>query len=202
MSSVPPKSNTNVLVAPEPPSFSQPSQGSSEGPNQRTPHSRANKKGPSKTVTLADAVQKTVVLSYKVLRVDVNREHGQIKKVGETRLKLRLEDLARVPPVGIIKGLLVWPDNRVLLHVHIHVYRFCVLSWGPIFSATAVVGGFWIIGGQHVFCVARRLASEREKKNLDPSRWQLEFECMVLKWDTPLRQTRRLAGHQQTAQHA
>ena len=47
------------------------------------------------------------MLSYKVLRVDVNREHGQIRKVSETRLQLRLEDLARVPPVGIIKGLLV-----------------------------------------------------------------------------------------------
>ena len=26
------------------------------------------------------------------------------------------------------------------------------------------------------------------------------FEYMVLKWDTPLRQRRRLAGHEQTAQ--
>ena len=75
-----------------------------------------------------------------------------------------------------------------------------VLSWGPIFSAIAAVGNFCIIGGQHVFCAARRLASEREKKNSEPLRWQLEFECMVLKWDTPLRQRRRLAGHQQTAQ--
>ena len=48
------------------------------------PQSHANKKGPLKTFTLADAVQKTVVLSYKVLRVDVNREHGQIRKVSET----------------------------------------------------------------------------------------------------------------------
>ena len=76
MSSVPPKSNTNVRVALEPPSLSQPLQGSSEGPSQRNPHSRRNKKGPSKTVTLADAVQKTVVLSHKGPRVDVNREHG------------------------------------------------------------------------------------------------------------------------------
>ena len=38
------------------------------------------------------------------------------------------------------------------------------------------------------------------KKNVDPLRWQLKFECMVVKWDTPLRQRRRLAGHQQTAQ--
>ena len=43
------------------------------------------------------------MLSYKVVRVDVNREHRQLKKVSETRLKLRLEDLARVPPMGIIK---------------------------------------------------------------------------------------------------
>ena len=104
MSSVPPKSNTNVPVAPEPPFLSQPSLNSSEGPSQRTPHSRGNKKGPSKTVSLADAVQKTVVLSHKILRVDVNREHGQIRKLSETRPKLWLEDLARVPPVGIIKG--------------------------------------------------------------------------------------------------
>ena len=86
-----------------------PRMGSSEGPSQRNSHSRGNKKAIAKTVTLADAVQKTVVLSHKVLRADVNREHGQIRKVSETRLKLRLEDLARVPPVGIIKGLLVWP---------------------------------------------------------------------------------------------
>ena len=104
MPSVPPKSNTSVPVAPEPPVSSQPSQGSSEGSSQRNPHSRGNKKATAKTVTLADAVQKTVVLSHKVLRVDVKREHGQIRKVSETRLKLRLEDLARVPPVGIIKG--------------------------------------------------------------------------------------------------
>ena len=125
MSSVPPKSNTNVPVAPEPPSLSQPSQGSSEGPSQRNPHSRGNKKATPKTATLADVVQKTVVLSHKVLRVDVNREHGQIRKVSESRLKLRLEDLARVPPVGIIKGLLVWPDSCMLLHVHLHVCRLC-----------------------------------------------------------------------------
>ena len=112
MSSVPPKSNTNVPVAPEPPSLSQPLQGSSEGPSQRNPHSRANKKATSKTVTLADAVQKTVVLSHKVLRVDVNREHGQIPKVNETRLKLRPED---------------WPDNCMLLHVHLHVCRLCIV---------------------------------------------------------------------------
>ena len=85
MSSVPPTSNTNVPMAPEPPSLSQRSQGSSEGPSKRTLHTRGNKKGPSKTVTLADVVQKTLVLSYKVLRVDVNREHGQITKVSETR---------------------------------------------------------------------------------------------------------------------
>ena len=129
MSSVPPKTNTSVLVGPEPPSLSQPSHGSSEGPSQRTPHGWGSKKGPSKTVTLADAVQKTVVLSRKVLPVDVNREHGQIRKVSETRLKLRLEKLATVPPVGIIKGLLVWPDNCMLLHVHLHLCRlFYVLG--------------------------------------------------------------------------
>ena len=90
-------------MAPEPPSLSQPSQGSSEGPSQRTAHTRANKKGPSKTVTLADAVHNSAVLSYKVLRLDVNREHGQIRLVSATRLKLRLDDLATVPPMGIIK---------------------------------------------------------------------------------------------------
>ena len=89
MSSVPPKSNTNVPVAPKPPSLSQSSQGSSEGPSQRNPHSWRNKKVTPKTVTLADAVQKTAVLSHKVLRVDVNREHGQIQKVSETRRKLQ-----------------------------------------------------------------------------------------------------------------
>ena len=88
MSSIPPKSNTNVPVAPEPPSSSQPSQGSSEGPSQRTPRSLANRKGPSKAVTQAEAIQKTVVLSYKVLRVDVHREHGQIGKLSKTRMKL------------------------------------------------------------------------------------------------------------------
>ena len=139
------------------------------------------------------------MLSYKVLQVDVNPEHGQIRKVSETRLKLWLEDLARVPPVGIIKGLLMWPDNCMLLHVHLHVYRFRSVPGAFFFCAIAVVGSLWIIGGQHVFCAARRLASEREKKNLDPLRWQLEFECMVPKWDTPLHQRRRLAGHQQTA---
>ena len=51
-----------------------------------------------------------------------------------------------------------------------------------------------------MFGAARRLAAEREKKNLDPLRWQLESECMVLQWDIPLRQRRRLAGHQQTTQ--
>ena len=66
-------------------------------------------------------------------------------------------------------------------------------------SVIASVGSFWISGGQHVSCAARRLASEREKKNVHPLRWPLEFECMVLKWDTPLRRRRRLAGHQQTA---
>ena len=57
------------------------------------------------------------MLSHKVLRVDVNREHGQIRKFSGTRLKLRLEDLARVPPVRIIKGLLVWPDSCMVLHL-------------------------------------------------------------------------------------
>ena len=52
------------------------------------------------------------MLSHKVLQVDVNREYGQTRKVSETQLRMPLKDLARVPPVGIIKGLLVWPDNR------------------------------------------------------------------------------------------
>ena len=68
-----------------------------------------------------------MVLSHNVLRVDINRVHGQIRKVSETRLNLRLEDLARVPPVGIIKGLLASPDNRILLHVHLHVCRLCTV---------------------------------------------------------------------------
>ena len=73
------------------------------------------------------------MLSDKVLWVDVNREHGKIRKVSETRLKLRLEDLAWVALVGIIKGLLVRPDNRMLLHVHLHVYRFCFVPWAIFF---------------------------------------------------------------------
>ena len=76
----------------------------------------------------------------------------------------------------------------------------CVPSWGPIFSAIAAARSFRIIGGQPVFCDAGGLAGKREKKNLDPLRWQVEFECMVLYSDTPLRQRRRLAGHQHTAQ--
>ena len=50
-----------------------------------------------------------------------------IPVAGETKLKLRLKDLARLPPVGIIKGLLLWPDNCMLLHVHLHVCRFCTV---------------------------------------------------------------------------
>ena len=157
MSSIHPKSNTNVPVAPEPPSLSQPSRGSSEGPSQRVPISQGNKKATPKTVTLADAVHKTVVLSHKVLRVDVNREHGQIRKVSETRLKLRLENLARVLPVGIIKGLLVWPDNCMLLHLTLHLCCFCagpgtnflvllpqwVASGSPVVSMSFVRRGEW-----------------------------------------------------------
>ena len=80
-----------------------------------------------------------MVSSYKVLRVDVNREHGEIRKVSQTRLKLRPEDSARVLPVGIIKGLLVWPDNRMLLHMHLHVYRFCFVL-GANFSCYCCSG--------------------------------------------------------------
>ena len=65
------------------------------------------------------------MLSHKVLRVDVNWGYGQIRKVGDTRLKMRRDDLARVPPARIIKALLVWPNNHMLLHVHLDVYRFC-----------------------------------------------------------------------------
>ena len=73
----------------------------------------------------------------------MNREHGQIKKVSETRLKLRPEDLARVPPVGIIKGLLVRLDNCMLLQVHLHVYRLCFVFGGQfvlLFLPWAVFG--------------------------------------------------------------
>ena len=73
------------------------------------------------------------MLSYKVPRVDVNWGHGQITKVRETRRKLRLQDFVRVPLVGIIKGLLVWPDNLMLLHVHLHVYPFCSVLGANIF---------------------------------------------------------------------
>ena len=195
MSPVPPKSSTNVPVAPEPPSSSQPSQGSSEGPSQQVPVSRGNKKATPKTVTLAHAVQKSVVLSHKVPRVDVNREHGQIRKVSETRLKLRPEDSARVPPLGIIKGLLVWPDNCMLLHLLLHVRRLCTVL-GTNFL---LLLPHWVASGSMVVNMSfvRRGDSPVNvlKKNLDPLRWQLEFECMVLKWDTPLRQRRRLAGH-------
>ena len=74
-------------------------------------------------MTLSDAVQKTLVLSHKVLWLDVNRKYGQIMIVNDTQLQMRPEDLARVPLVVIIKGLLVRRDNRMLLHVHLHVYR-------------------------------------------------------------------------------
>ena len=194
MSSVPPKSNTNVPVAPKPPSLSQPSQGSPEGPSQRNPHSRGNKKATPKAVTLAGAVQKTMVLSHKVLRVDVNREHGQIWKVSETRLKLRLEDLARVPPVVIIKGLLAWPDNCMWLHLLPHVCRLC----------TSLGTNFLLLLPQWVASVSLVVSMSFVRRGDWPvnvrKRWKLEFECMVLKWDTPLRQRRRLAGHQQIAQ--
>ena len=76
--------------------------------------------------------------------------------------------------------------------------EFIVDNFGVWVNGDA--GRFRIIGGHHVFCAARRLASEREKKNLDPLRWQLEFECMVPKLDTPLRHRRRLPGHQQKTQ--
>ena len=46
----------------------------------------------------------------------------------------------------IIKDLLLWPDIGMLLHVHLHVYRFCSVM-GPIFNAMAAVGSFGIIGG-------------------------------------------------------
>ena len=197
MSSLPPKSNTNVLVAPEPPSLSQPSEGSSEGPSQRNPQSRGNKKVPSKTVTLADAVQKTVS-SHKVLQVDTNCEQGPIWKVSETRLKLRLEDWARVFPVGIIKGLLVWPKNCMLLHVQLHVCRLCTVLGTNFLQLLPQWAGYGSLVVSMSF-VAGRLASEHEKKNLDLLRWQLQFECMVLKWDTPLRQRRSLASHHQAA---
>ena len=75
-----------------------------------------------------------MVLSYKVVRVDLNWEHGQIMKVIETRLKLRLEDLARLPPVGIISRLLVRPDNRMSLHVHLHAHRFRSVLGANFFS--------------------------------------------------------------------
>ena len=41
------------------------------------------------------AVQKTMVLSHQVLRVDVNCEYGQMRKVGDIQLKMQMEDLAR-----------------------------------------------------------------------------------------------------------
>ena len=126
MSALPPKSNDNVPVATEPALLSQPLLGSSEDPSQRTMHNRANEKGLLKTVTLAHEVQKTLVLSHGVPRVDVNREYGQITKVSDTRLTMRPENLARLPraPVGIIKDLLAWPGNRMLVYVHLHVDHF------------------------------------------------------------------------------
>ena len=165
MSSVPPKLNTHVPVAPEPPSLSQLSQGSSEGPSQQVLVSRGNKKATQKTVTLADAVQKTLVLSHKVLRVDVNREHRQNRKVSETRLKLRLEDLARVPPVGIIKGLLVWLDTCMLLHLLLHVCCLCtglgtnflllLPQW--VASGSLVVGMSFVRRGDWAVHVRKRI---------------------------------------------
>ena len=132
--------------------------------------------------------------------MDVNREYGQITKVSNTRLKMRLEDLARVPPVGIIKGLLVWPDNCIVAARAPTRLSFLFCPWGEYFVPLMQWADSGSLVDNMYFCAARRLAADREKKNLDPLRWQLEFECMVLKWDTPLRQRRRLAGHQQTAQ--
>ena len=87
-------------------------------------------------MTLADAVQKTVVLSHNVLRVDVNREHAQIWKVSKTRLTLRVEDLARVPPVGIIKGLL----TAVCCCTCTYASVVCVRACGRIFFRYCVSG--------------------------------------------------------------
>ena len=106
-------------MGPDPPSLSQPSQPTIDGLSQRTPHNRAAKKAGIRTVSLADSVQRTVTVSYKVPRIDENREYGQTRKVSDVRVKRRFDNLARVPRANIIKGFLVWPDNCMLL-----LYKF------------------------------------------------------------------------------
>ena len=93
-------------------------------------------------------------------------------------MKLQLEDLARLPPAEIIEGLLVWPDNCMLLHMQLHICRLCTVL-GTSFVLPLL--HFRIIGGQHVFCAAGRPASKHEKENLDPSGWlshlSVFFDC-------------------------
>ena len=59
----------------DPPSLSQPSQLTVDGLIQRT-HGRAAKKVGIRTVSLVDSLHRTDTLSYKVLRIDENREYG------------------------------------------------------------------------------------------------------------------------------
>ena len=80
-----PKHEPTSLWAQTPPSLLQPSQPTVDGLSQRTPHSRAAKKAGIRTVSFVDSVQRTMILSYKVLRIDENREYGQTTGAGPGR---------------------------------------------------------------------------------------------------------------------
>ena len=66
--------------------------------------------------------------------------------------------------MGIIKGLLVWPDICMLLHLLLHVYRLCT-SLGTIFclllpqwvaSGSLVVGMSFVRRGERPVNVRKR----------------------------------------------
>ena len=103
-------------------------------------------------------------------------------------MKKRLDDLVCVPAVSIIKGLLVRPKNCMFPrrhHVSLQHSPTLVVFVTSFLNAIAILGNCSMVGGQHVFPTVCLHATTQENKKVDPLRWQLVFECMVLKWDTP-----------------
>ena len=113
-------------------------------------------------------------ITYNLLKLDELLEHGQTRRIRTKKVSDKVTDLTSSPPVGVIGPLVVYGD--------------------------APGGGYWILGGQHIFTAATILGTRTAEAGMPRKPWQELFTCHVVTPGTSVDRRELIAGKHQTAQ--
>ena len=113
-------------------------------------------------------------IPYNLLKLDEMMEHGQTRLIKNSKVSFKITDLTSSPPVGLIGPLVVYGD--------------------------AAGGGYWILGGQHIFTAANNMGKVRAEAGMPRLPWQELFTCHVVRCGTSVDRRELIAGKHQTGQ--